>query len=486
LDTGSKGLEEIWSPQDFQKHGQDVLRWVAEFLGHPERHPVLSKARPGDIRGALPSRPPNKPQPMDAILRDFESLIVPGMTHWNHPGFMAYFGITGSMPGILAETLSAALNVNGMLWKTSPAATELEQVTLDWLRQLLGLPPAFWGVIQDTASVSSLVALVAARQSIPGVRDEGMAGREDLPPLRIYISEQAHVSIEKAGIVIGVGRRGVRKVPTDRNYRMDTRALEKLIQEDVAEGNRPFAVVATAGTTSTTSVDPMDRIAEVCRRYKIWLHVDAAYAGSAAILPEKRRLFRGWEKADSIIVNPHKWLFCPIDLSALYFRDPKILKEALSLVPDYLKTREDPLVTNYMDYGIALGRRFRALKLWFVLRAYGKAGIQERLRKHIRLARSFARWVDKSLLFERKAPVPFSTICFRLAPEERKIPKDQLNRINERLLDRVNARGDVFLSSTHLRGETILRLTIGNIRTTRAWVARAREILEEESKALLG
>jgi aromatic-L-amino-acid decarboxylase len=422
---------------------------------------------------------------MDKIFRDFLSIIVPGITHWNHPGFMAYFGITASQPGILAEALIAALNVNGMLWKTSPAATELEAVTLDWLRQLLGLPSRFWGVIQDTASLSSLVALMAARQTIPGVRDEGLCGRSDLKPLRFYTSQEAHSSIEKAGIVLGIGRQGVCRIPTDKNFRMNAGSLEKAVQADLKRGIRPFAVVATAGTTSTTSVDPLEPIAAVCKRHKLWLHVDAAYAGAAAILPEKRKLFKGWEKADSIVVNPHKWLFCPIDLSALYCRKPGLIREALSLVPAYLETSEAQEVTNYMDYGVALGRRFRSLKLWFVLRAFGRKELEARLRGHIRLAGKFARWIDRSPLFRRSAPAPFSTVCFRLEPKSSKASAKTVDRLNERFLRRVNAGGEIFISSTRLRDRTVLRLAIGNIRTDEKILARTCEILEREAKKVI-
>ncbi|MBD3336367.1 MAG: amino acid decarboxylase [Candidatus Eisenbacteria bacterium] len=493
------------------EHGSRILTWISDYLRRPEALPVLSRSQPGEIRGNLPKRPPRHPQPMKRILDDFERLIVPGNTHWNHPGFMAYFGITGSMPGILAEALSAALNVNAMLWKTSPAATELEETVLDWLRQLLGLPRRFWGVMQDTASVSSLVALVAARQAIPGVRDEGLAGRTDVPPLTFYTSQEAHSSIEKAGIVLGVGRQGVRRIATDKIFRLDPQALDAAVRRDRREGRRPFAVVATAGTTSTTSVDPLQEIATVCRRHKLWLHVDAAYAGSAAILPEKRDLLRGWERADSIVVNPHKWLFTPIDCSVLYCRKPDVIREALSIVPAYLQTREADRVTNYMDYGVALGRRFRALKLWFVLRAYGSDGLRERLQRHIELARRFAAWIRRHPGFELAAPVPFSTVCFRLAPSSasgasggptgggttrakaatsgrrgsrRDASSENMDKLNAALLDRVNARGEVFISSTRIHDRLTLRAAIGNIRTGEEEVRRLRGILEEEAQRL--
>ncbi|MBU1699476.1 MAG: amino acid decarboxylase [Candidatus Eisenbacteria bacterium] len=489
-DSAVSSTGDIWSSDEFQEYGDWILNWISHYFSNPQEYPVLAKVQPGEIRKRLPQHPPNRSEPMENVWSDFQSVILPGITHWNHPGFMAYFGITGSQPGILAETLSAALNVNGMLWKASPAATELEEVTLDWLRQLLGLPSRFWGVIQDTASLSSLVAMIAARQTIPGVRDEGLCGRSDLPPLRYYISQEAHSSIEKAGIVLGIGRKGVCSIPSDKNFRMDTRLLEKSIRADLDQGIRPFAVVATAGTTSTTSVDPLDRIAEICRRYKLWFHVDAAYAGAAALLPEKRELFKGWERADSIVVNPHKWLFCPIDLSVLYCRKPQVIREALSLVPAYLETPEADEVVNFMDYGVALGRRFRSLKLWFVLRTFGREGLQTRLQEHIRLAQQFSRWVGRSTLFRRMAPTPFSTVCFRLEPRSlkatpHKMTPATLDKLNETLLRNVNASGEIFISSTRLRGRTILRLAIGNIRTDERYLRRTCEILEAEAKRLL-
>ncbi|MCS7171985.1 MAG: pyridoxal-dependent decarboxylase [Armatimonadetes bacterium] len=458
--------------QGFERLG----RWIADYLDHSERYPVLARVRPGEIRAKLPPSPPEDPEPFDRIFTDFQEILLPGITHWNHPGFFAYFAITGSAPGVLGEVLCAALNVNGMLWRTCPAATELEEVVLDWLRQLLGLPPRF-GIIMDTASVASLCALAAAREALGlGIREQGMAGRPELPRLRVYTSEHAHSSIEKGAIVLGFGQEGVRKIPVDGEFRMRPDALEEAIEEDLQVGWRPAGVVATVGTTSTTSVDPVPEIAEICERYGIWLHVDAAYAGVAAILPEKRQVLAGCERADSLVVNPHKWLAVPIDCSAFYTRRPEVLRRAFSLVPEYLRTPEEDAV-NFMDYGVQLGRRFRALKLWMVLRMFGAAGLREMIRRHIALAQEFAGWVDEDPDFERVAPVPFSTVCFRARP--RGAPEETLDVLNERLLEAVNGTGEAYLSHTRLDGRFVLRLAIGHLRTERRHVRRCWELLRE-------
>ena len=474
--------------ESFRRDGHRLIDWIAEYLAHPERYPVLAQVEPGQVRRTLPKEPPEKPEPLEAILQDVEKIIVPGLTHWNHPGFFAYFAITGSGPGILGELLSAAFNVNAMLWRTAPVATELEELVLGWLRQLVRLPPEFMGLINDTASVSSLCAIAAAREALGlGIREEGMAGRSDLPRLRLYTSEQAHSSIEKAAIVLGLGQAGVNKIAVDEEFRLRSQDLEAAIKEDLKAGWKPFCVVATVGTTSTTSVDPVLEIADICERYKLWLHVDAAYAGAAAILPEKRWALAGCERADSIVVNPHKWLFVPIDCSAFYCRHPSILRQAFSLVPEYLRTSEDDRVRNLMDYGIQLGRRFRALKLWMVLRAFGSEGLRQRLRAHIALAERFQGWIEASPDFELLAPVSFSVVCFRTRPcglPTGPETEAYLNRLNERLLESVNRTGEVFLSHTELNGRFTLRLAIGNLRTTETHVRRAWDLLQEHAARL--
>jgi aromatic-L-amino-acid decarboxylase len=456
------------TPEEFREFGHRFVDWIAEYLAHPERLDVLSKVRPGAIRGQLPPNPPEHAESLDDALRDISNIIVPGLTHWNHPGFFAYFPNTGSGPGILGELLTAAFNVNGMVWRTSPAASELEGLVLDWLRQMLGLPEDFKGIVYDTASISTLHAMIAARQVVGDIdaREDGIGGPR-APRLRMYASVEAHSSVEKNAIAIGIGRRGLVKIGVDSEFRMDPALLEAAIEEDIRQGYRPFCVVATVGTTSTTSVDPVSAIAAICRRFGLWLHVDAAYAGSAAILPEMRRLFSGIEQADSMVMNPHKWLLTPVDFSAFFCRRPEALKEALSLVPVYLKTPEDD-VTNYMDYGLQLGRRFRALKLWLVIRHFGVEGLRAVIREHMRLAKLFASWVEADPRFEIVAPVPFSTVCFRLKSDD---------AANQALIDRVNASGRVFLSHTRLHDKMTLRFTVGNLRSTEEHVRLAWDLI---------
>lgn len=455
-------------PESFRMYGHQVVDWIADYLGHVGDYPVLAQSAPGDIRQALPDKPPVQPESMETILADFERIIMPGITHWNSPGFLAYFGITGSGPGILGEMLSGALNVNAMLWRTSPAATELEQVTLDWLRQMLGLPHPLFGVINDTASTGVLYALAAAREALPlHIRQQGIAGRTDVPRLRYYASQEAHSSVDKAGIVLGVGQEGLRKIGVDSEYRMDVGQLEQAIREDIAEGWQPFAVVATVGTTSTTSVDPVPQIADICERYGLWLHVDGAYGGSAAVDPAMRWTMAGCERADTMIVNPHKWLFTPIDCSVFFTRKPDVVKAAFSLVPEYLRNSESTgeEVPNLMDYGTSLGRRFRSLKLWMIMRYFGQEGLAARIREHVRLAQLFARWVDEAPAFERLAPTPFSTVCFR-AHQSGIDDESKLEALNEGIMNYINAQGRFFLSHTKLNGIYTIRVAIGNLRTT--------------------
>ncbi len=465
------------SAEDFRRYGHQVVEWIADYLSHPERYPVLSQNQPDQVKEALPSKAPERGEAMEAMLADLDRVIVPGMTHWNHPGFFAYFATSGSAPGILGEMLSAAFNVNAMLWRTSPSATELEEVTLEWLRQMIGLPDEFKGVIYDTASISTLCAIAAAREAAGlEVREHGLGATG--AKLRMYASEHVHSSVDKSAITLGIGQAGLRKIPSDAEYRMDPKALEHAIQEDRANGWQPFCVVATTGTTSTTSIDPVPAIADICGREGLWLHVDAAYGGSAAVVPEMRWVLEGSDRADSLVVNPHKGLFVPVDLSVLYCRKMNVLRGAFSLVPEYLRTGEGEEVKNFMDYGPQLGRRFRALKFWFVMRYFGVEGLQARLRLQIALAREFADWVDQSDDFERLAPVPFSVVCFRAHPKSLSDEAD-LDTLNERLMDEVNRSGRVYLSHTKLAGKLTLRLAIGNIRTTREHVKLAWDELNE-------
>jgi aromatic-L-amino-acid decarboxylase len=472
-------------PADFRRHGHELVDWIADYLEHADRYPVLSRLKPGDIAAALPTRAPEDAEPFADIMADFERVLVPGLTHWNHPGFLAYFAITGSAPGVLAEFLSAALNQQAMLWRTSPAATELEAVSLGWLRRLIGLPEAFDGVIYDTASIATMHALVAAREAaVPDVRARGLAGRPEVPPLRIYCSDQAHSASDKSVIAIGLGLDALRKIPSDTEYRMRPDALAEAIAEDRAAGMLPIAVVATVGTTSTTSVDPVPAIADICARERLWLHVDAAYAGVAAMLPTHAHILNGADRADSFVVNPHKWLFTPFDLSAFYCRRMDLLRAAFSVTPEFLRTPEGAPgagVRNLMDTGVQLGRRFRALKLWMILRSFGARAIREHLAAHIRLAQEFASWVDAHPDFERLAPVPFSVVCFRWSPAARQLSQAELDAANERLVNRVNSSGEVFLSHTRLREGLALRVAIGHLHTTERHVRRAWDLLVEHA-----
>lgn len=453
--------------------GRAVLDWIAGYLESPERYPVVSRVTPGEVRGNLPASPPAEAEPLADVLRDFETTIVPGITHWNHPSFFAYFATSSSTPGILAEMLAATLDVKAMLWKTSPAATELEQVVTDWLRQMLGLGDGWFGMTTDTASISTMLALAAAREARPdlSIRERGMAGRADLAALRVYASEHAHSAADKAVIALGIGLDNLVHVPSDAQFRMRADLLEASIAQDRAKGFVPLACVATVGTTSTASIDPVPAIAEICRREDVWLHVDGAYGGVLAIVPEFRSVLDGVERADSLVVNPHKWMFTPFDCSVLLLKRPEVLRRAFSLVPEFLVTREQDDVVNYMDYGVQLGRRFRALKLWMVIRAFGVNGIVERLRAHRALALELADWIRAAPGWQLVAPVDFSLVCFRYAP--RGTTETERDRINERIMHAINDSGQAYLSHTKLAGRFVLRFAIGNIRTEERHVAAA-------------
>jgi len=466
-------------PSEFRKHGHAVIDWIADYLENPEQWPVLPDVRPGDVRNSLPQSPPEHGESIDAVLDDFRKLIVPGITHWNHPAFMAYFANSSTGAGVLGETLTAALNVNAMLWRTSPAATELELLTLDWLRQMLGLPDKFLGIIGDTASSNTLYALAAARELHPELRmrEDGMSGRPEMPRVVVYCSEEAHSSVDKAAMTLGFGLSGLRKIPTDGRMRMDAQALVTAVEADRRAGAIPLAVVATVGTTSTTAIDPVPAIADVCQRERMWLHVDASYGGVAAILPEMRQVLEGCDRADSLVVNPHKWLFTPMDCSVLYASRPDLLKRAFQHVADYLVVSEGDGVVNLMDYGISLGRRFRALKLWFVIRDLGVEGLRSLVREHIRIARSLAHWIDEDSTLELLAEVTFSTVIFRHRPAG--LSAEELNQHNVRILEKVNSTREVYLSHTRVRGKYALRIAIGNIHTTEAHVRRAFELVKE-------
>lgn len=466
---------------EFKTNGYNLVDWIADYLENIEKYPPLSKVKPGEIYSRIPIQPPTEGEGIEKVLSDIDKILIDGITHWNHPGFMAYFNSSSSIPGILAEMLSAAFNANGMLWKTSPAFTELEKAMMNWFRQMVGLEENYWGIIYDTASTSSMHAIASAREQLNlGFREKGMAGRSDVPKLILYCSEHAHNSIDKGALILGIGLDGIKKIPVNDKFEMIPKKLEEAIKSDIEKGYKPFCVVATVGTTSTTSVDPVEAIADIAEKYNLWLHIDSAYAGVTAMIPEMKWITKGWNRADSLVINPHKWMFTPMDLSVYFTRKPDILKRAFSLSAEYLKTNQDSEVENLMDYGIQLGRRFRSLKLWFIIRYFGVDGLADRIRNHIELAKEFANWVDDEKDFERMAPVPFSTVCFRYNPGN--LSEEKLNELNENILERINQSGKIFLSHTKLNGKFVIRLTIGSIRHQRKHVEQAWEIIKTNAR----
>lgn len=459
---------------DFRKYGYEIVDWIANYFEHIGEFPVLSQVEPNWLKKSIPASAPETGEDFGEILKDIDKLILPAVTHWNHPNFHGLFSTSTSSVGVFGEMLTAAFDMKAMLWRTSPASTELEDVVLDWLRQMMNLPDHFEGIIYDTASVSTMHAIAAARERAGlKVRDLGMSGRDDLPLMRVYASEHVHSSIDKSLITLGLGLRSLRKIEGNERFEMIPEKLAEAIDDDIENGYLPICVIPTIGTTSTSSVDPVDAIADICEKYGIWLHVDTAYAGSTAIVPEYRHYFKGWERADSIVVNPHKWLFTPFDLSVLYCKDLSVLKEAFSLVAEYLKTSDEQTVKNGMDYGIQLGRRFRALKLWFVIRYFGREGLIARLREHCRLARMFASWVESSEMFELLAPVPFALVCFGACPSG----INDLNELNERIMNEINSSGEAYLSHTKLNGKFALRLSVGSIRVEERHLQKVWELL---------
>ena len=480
------GLSDM-DPATFRAAAHAVVDLMADYLATIEERAVFPPVEPGSLRPEFPGAAPDAPEALDAILADYERLIPPAATHWQHPGFMAYFATTASGPGILGEMLTAVLGQNPMLWRTSPIGTELEEVVVDWLRIALGLPDAFDGLLTDTASTSSLIALAAAREAAGlDVAARGLAGRQDVPAVRVYASAEAHSSIEKACMTLGIGREGLVRIPVDEAFALRPEALADAIRADRVAGRRPIAIVATIGTTSSTAVDPVASIADIAAREGLWLHVDAAYAGAVALIPERRAPFDGWDRADSIVINPHKWLFTPLDASLLLTRRMQDLRAAFSLVPEYLRTldRATP-VRDYTEYQPQLGRRFRALKLWMQLRWFGLDGLRRRIERHISMAHEFAAWIDDAPDWERLAPVPFSTVCFRWNPGSG-MDDEVLDARNAAIMDAVNRTGDVFLSHTRLDGRFTIRLSVGNLRTEPRHVAHAWELLREAASEAAG
>ncbi|MBT8380646.1 MAG: amino acid decarboxylase [Ignavibacteria bacterium] len=463
--------------EEFRENGYKMIDWITDYLQNIEQHPVLPKIKYGDVKKGIDNSPPVNSEALQNVFNDLDKILMKGITHWNHPNFMAYFNSTSSGPGILAELLSAGLNVNGMAWHTCPSATELEEMMIEWFKKIFKLPENFGGIVYDTASTSSMHAIAAAREQLAHlkIREKGMAGRNDIPRLRIYASEQAHFSIDKSVVTLGFGLEGIRKITVDSKFRMIPDKLNEAITEDKKNGWLPCCVVATVGTTSTTSVDDVDEIGTICNAEKIWFHVDAAYAGTATILPEMQWIFKGIEKADSLVINPHKWMFTPIDYSLFFTKKLDVLKRAFSVSAEYLKSAGDEVI-NYMDYGIQLGRRFRSLKPWFIIRYFGAEGLRSRIREHIRLAKMFVQLMEKSNDFELIAPAHLGVVCFRAIPSNIK-SEDELNNFNENLLRKINKSGKLFLSHTKLNGIYILRISISGLRTQEEHVKKAWELI---------
>jgi aromatic-L-amino-acid decarboxylase len=467
--------------KEFRRHAHTLVDWMADYMENVGELPITPDVRPHDISRKLPSEPPATGEPFDTLFRDFSELIVPGMTHWNHPGWFAYFPGNNSPPSVLAEMLTATLGAQCMSWATSPAATELEQVTMAWLAQMIGLPPNFTGVIQDTASTATLVALLSARER--AATRSGSAFPMGSPRLTVYASGEAHSSVDKGVKLAGYGLEQLRRVPVDDRFAMQADALERMIASDVEAGAVPACVVATIGTTSSTAVDPVNSIARVCRKHGVWLHVDAAYAGTAAIVPELRYLFAGCEEADSLVMNPHKWMLVNFDCSAYFVRDTSALLRTFQVTPEYLRTEADSEVVNFRDWGIQLGRRFRALKLWFAIRSYGVAGVQTLIRKHISLAHELAGWIDASPDFELMAPVPFGLVCFRYNPDKK--DGDETDRMNAALLARVNASRRVHLTHTRLGDRYVIRVVVGQRGTEREHVEELWRLVQQAAREAL-
>ena len=480
----------------FRRQAHELVDWMADYLARVGELPVQPDAPPGAVLAQIPKAPPSGPEPFERIMGDFERVILPGLTHWGHPGFFAYFPANSSPPSVLAEMLTATIGAQCMSWVTSPAATELEQAMMEWLRQMIGLPEAFTGVIQDTASTATLVAMITARDEKAERRKDaktqsGMTEDCSTDRLTVYVSSEANSSVPKGARLAGFRREHIRLIDTDDTYAMRPDALEAAVAKDRAAGLTPAAVVATVGTTSSTAIDPVPALAAICRREAMWLHVDAAFAGSAAILPEMRWILDGAEHADSVVFNPHKWLLVNFDCSAYFVRDRAALLRSFGASAEILKAAQDDRVVNYRDWGIQLGRRFRALKLWFVIRTYGVDGLRAMLREHIRLGKLFAEWVDADPGFERMAEAPLATVCFRHLGERRAKSEERrgtgeeervLNELNERLLARINATRELFLTGTRLRGKYALRLALGHLTTTEAQVREAWELIQEVAR----
>jgi aromatic-L-amino-acid decarboxylase len=489
-------------PDEFRKQLYQLADWIADFRQNLGSRRVAPNDKPGAILGMLPAEPPEEGEAFGKILRDIDQVIVPGMVHWSHPMFLGYFGWTTTAPAMLGEIITAPLNVNAMTWRTCPAATELETLVVDWIRQWMSLPKEFGGVVYDTASVGVMHALAVAREeATPSVRKRGLIGA-NAPLFRIYASEQAHTSAEKASIALGFGEENVQRVPTDARFCMDLSRLREMIARDVRDNFKPLAVITTVGTTSTASVDPVPEITNICRENKIWLHIDGAYGAGFAILPENKSLTNGWSEADSIVVNPHKSLFVPLDFSVLYVRDLERLRRVFTLVPEYLRGDTVEAQKNYMDYGIQLGRRFRALKAWVIFRSFGREGMAARLREFVRLAKVLGEWIKSDDRFELAAPISMGVVCFRfigrdgspsrpsasarptVVPYQGHSNEEKIDQLNSEIVEKINASGRAYLTQTKLRGRTVMRIGVGNVLTAEDHLRKVWEMIQETAEAL--
>jgi len=467
--------------KSFRKHAHELVDWMADYLENIEQYPVKAQVKPKEILNKLPLNPPEESESMDQIMADFNQIIMPGMTHWQSPNFYAYFNGNSSYPSVLAEMLTATLGAQCMIWETSPAAAELEERVMNWLKEMLDLPESFTGVIQDTASAATLCAILSAREkaSAFAINDQGFSDNN----FRVYCSTQTHSSIDKAVKIAGIGKNNLIKIEVDQKLALQPNSLEKAIRHDLEKGKTPLCVIATIGTTGTTAIDPLAEISVICQKYNIWLHVDAAYAGTALILPEMRWMSRGLKDADSFVFNPHKWMFTNFDCSAYYVKDKAALIRTFEIMPEYLKTAVDTQVNNYRDWGIALGRRFRALKLWFVIRTFGVQGIRKKIREHLNIAREFIKKIEAHPDFEITAPASINLVCFRFKPEnENSIQR--LNQINEQLLQTLNASGKLYITHTKIGEIYTLRMVIGQTYVTEEHVNKAWELIQKTAEKL--
>ena len=468
--------------EEFRKQAHQFADWMADYYENREDYPVKSQVKPGSIYASLPESAPEKGENMEAIFSDFKDLILPGITHWQNPNFFAYFPANTSYPSVLAEMLTAALGAQCMIWETSPAAAELEEKVMNWLKKLTGLPEAWDGVIQDSASTSTLAAILSAREKYSNY-DINRNGFKDHLNFRIYCSTEAHSSIEKAVKIAGFGKENLVKIPVDDQQRMQPAKLTSAVDEDLRNGFKPLCVVAALGTTSTVAIDPLEEIAAICKKHDLWLHVDAAFAGTALVLEEYRWMIKGIEQVDSFVFNPHKWMFTNFDCSAYFVKDRGALIRTFEIMPEYLKTKSDNQVNNYRDWGVPLGRRFRALKLWFVLRHFGATGLKEKIKYHIQLAEELHAQIVEKSDYEILSPLTLNTLCFRFHPTH--IEEEKLNKLNEHLLHKINRSGQAYMTHTKINGKFTIRMVIAQTSVTRDHVEKAWALVERSAKESL-